>query len=154
MEKLLKQNPLWINAKLQMPVGLNAATEGIFQSKVFSPFQGYVATSNKISNWSWGRGWTLFVRKNGMKNWSKTTIFKILRWRSFYKNFPKIYFCSAKNTPSCAKIFQKCFFLAENKVPEVEILFFAKVFIFFFIKFFTEAFTFFDSRIVGLTENV
>ena len=44
-----------------------------------------------------------------MKSWSKTTIFKILRRRSFYKNFPKIYFYSlAKDTPYCAKDFSKC----------------------------------------------
>ena len=94
---------------------------------------------------------TLFVRKIGIKNWSKTTTFKILRRRSFFK---KSIFCSAKDTSSCSKIFQNCFFFAENKVFKVEILFFAKVFNLYFIRFFHRDFYILDSGIVGLTENI
>ena len=63
-----------------------------------------------------------------MQNWSKITIFKILRHRSFYKNFRKLHIMKKISSPK----------LISSKV---EILFFVVIF------------TFLDSRIVRTTEN-
>ena len=60
---------------------------------------------------------TLFVRKIGMKNWSKTTLLKDFETKKLLqKFFRKSIFSLVKDTPSIAKIFPKCFFLTEIKL--------------------------------------
>ena len=92
--------------------------------------------------------------KLGWKIGQKPLFSRFWDEEAFTEIFRKSTFSSAKDTWSCAKIFPKCFFFTENKVLKVEILFFAKVFIFYFNKFFHHDSYFLDSGIVGLTENV
>ena len=84
--------------------------------------------------------------KLGWKIGQKPVFSRFWDEQAFKRIFRKSIFCSVKNTSSCTKIFSKCFFFAENKLFKVEILFFAKVFVFFFIKFFHRNFYIFRFR--------
>ena len=72
-----------------------------------------------------------------MKNWDEKLVkhhyFQDFETKQLLQKFSANIFLV---TPFNAKIFSKCIFPAKNKVREVEILLFVKVFIFFFIKLF------------------
>ena len=90
--------------------------------------------------------WLFLYIKLGWKIGQKPLFSRFWDKEAFTKNFQKSISSLAKDTQSCAKIFQKLF--------KVEIVFFAKVFIFFFINFFHRDCYIFKFRYSWPTENV
>ena len=102
--------------------------------------------SEKVSNLIHQKLWLILYEKLGWKTDKKPLFLRFWDKEAITKIFRKCVFSSALDTPSEPKTVSKCFFFAEIKGLKGEILLFAKVFIFFFINFFSLRFSHFQTQ--------